>query len=150
MNVFRAYLGWALLAACVASGCQKGEPAAGLDVRPVHPVKGKVTVGGKPATGALISFRAIAGASPYNPRATVEPDGSYTISTYRQHDGAPAGEYLVTIYWPVERPKRKVGEDDDPGINLPDRLGGKYSNPETTTLRATVSSGENSVDFKLP
>lgn len=150
MNFSQVCLGLAL-ASLVVVGCQQSLPSAGIDVREVSPVQGKVTVGGRPPAGAFLSFRPAAGASPYNSQATVGPDGSYKLGTYRLNDGAPPGEYVVTLYWPAERPKRKDGEDDDAGADVPDRLGGKYRTPEVSPLRATVKAGEdNTIDFKLP
>jgi hypothetical protein len=140
-----------VLLVLIAAGCQQSLPSAGIDVREVAPVQGTVTIGGRPPAGAFVSFRPVGGAAPYNARATVGKDGSYQLTTYRQQDGAPPGEYRVTVYWPAERPKRKDGEDDDAGADVPDRLGGRYSNPETTPLKATVKAGEtNTIDFKLP
>lgn len=57
----------------------------------------------------------------------------------------------MTVCWPAERPKRKDGEDAAAGADVPDRLGGEYSNPESAPPKATVKAGEiNTIDFKLP
>jgi hypothetical protein len=126
------------LSLSVAAGCG----STGEDRKPVFPVKGKVTVAGKPAERAQVVFHPLADAGPNTPRptGTVGPDGIFTMSTYTEGDGAPAGEYAVTIVWPESA--SAIGGDADLGG---DRLGGRYANPKTTTLKATVAEGPNEI-----
>ena len=63
------------------------------------------------------------------PRANVAADGTFTLSTYGENDGAPAGDYIVAISW----------ENTDTNE---DRLRGRYSGP-TSRLRAKVAEGNN-------
>ncbi len=67
------------------------------------------------------------------PRGKVNADGSFTLTTHTEGDGAPAGEYRVTVeQWLAgARP-------DDPTAN---RLPAKYSSPTTSGLTATVGPG---------
>jgi hypothetical protein len=128
-------LGALLLLTLAALGCggQEGR-------KPTFPVRGKVLVGGKPAAKAQVTFHPLTdpdGKAP-RPSATVEADGSFTPHTYTAGDGAPAGEYAVTVLWP--QGDSPIGGDADAG---PDRLGDRYSNPKTTTLRANVTTGPN-------
>ena len=79
------------------AGCSAG----GLAKKTCYPVKGELTVGGKPAEGATVMFQP-RDANPADwsagyPRATVGADGRFQVSTYGENDGAPAGEYDVTI-----------------------------------------------------
>jgi hypothetical protein len=123
---------------CAVFGCSSGS-AQNLNQKPVHPVRGSVTVGGAPATSAFVLFVPLnepANAQDPRPRAEVRDDGSFAISTYGAEDGAPVGEYIVTIVW----------EDRDLG----DKLGGRYSNSKTSMLRAQVKEGANDLPpFKL-
>src|SRR5688572_17397354 len=68
---------------------------------PVFPVKGSVFVNGKAAEKALVIFHPLGDADPKAPRSTgeVAADGSFTLSTYTSGDGAPAGDYAVTVTW---------------------------------------------------
>ncbi len=108
--------------------------------KPVFPVKGKVTVAGKPAIKAQVVFHPLAGADPNTPQPTgqVGPDGTFTLSTYTAGDGAPAGECAVTVVWPESA--SAIGGDADTGG---DRLGGRYANPKSSGLKAKVADGQN-------
>ena len=116
--------------------------------KPVYPVEGKVLVGKdrQPAAGALVIFHPADSSDedPNKPRAHVGDDGSFTLTTYTQNDGAPAGEYVVTVAWPEPRktPFDPVG---------PDRLGGRYGDPKTSKLRVTVEAKPNALEpIELP
>jgi len=119
-------------------GCSSTTPVT-ENQKPVHPVKGSVTVGGQPAVAAFVLFTPVnepPDAKDPRPRAEVQEDGSFAISTYGAEDGAPLGEYIVTVTW----------EDRELG----DKLGGRYSDSTRSTLRATVKEGANELPpFKL-
>lgn len=71
---------------------------------PVFPVKGQILIDGNPAKDVLISFwpaKIEEGLHAYSPSAQTDENGYFTLSTYNPGDGAPAGEYAVTIEWPV-------------------------------------------------
>lgn len=128
-----------LLLVFLALGCGSSSTPSGQ--KPVHPVRGQVLVDGKPAVGAFVLFipaQEPVGTPDPRPRATVNEDGSFTLSTYGTDDGAPAGEYLVTVTWSPE------GRDDE------DKLQGRYQNPARSGLKATVKDGPNEIPaFKL-
>ena len=121
--------------------------------KPVFPVAGRVTFKGEPMAGAMIGFHPLDDPDPRAARmqATAGKDGRYTLTTYTTGDGAPAGGYAVTIYWPGQRVKRKAdtpaAEDDE---IPPDRLKREFADPKTTRLRATVRAEPNTIDFNLP
>jgi hypothetical protein len=108
------------------------------DRKPAFPVKGSVMVGGKPAVNAQVVFHPLNDSDPQaiHPNGEVGADGTFTLNCYTTGDGAPAGEYAVTVRWPEG--SSTIGGDADTGG---DRLGERYSNPKTTPLRATVSVG---------
>ena len=112
----------------------------------VHPVQGKVFVQKKPAVGAFVLFIPVnepANPTDPRPRGEVKEDGSFTLSTFGDGDGAPAGDYIVTITWPG-----KVLPD---GREEPeDKLLGRYADPQRSKLRATVKAEKNELDpFQL-
>ena len=113
--------------------------------KPVFPVRGQVLVDGAPAAGATVFFYPVeTDPDALAPYGVTDADGSFTLTTYLTFDGAPAGEYVVTVRWPGP-PKR--GEDGQG----PDRLQGRYGDPKTSTLRATVEKKPNELQpFKLP
>jgi hypothetical protein len=84
------------------------------------------------------------------PHGIVEPEGIFQLKTYRDGDGAPAGDYRVTIEWPSETPRSRSDPGDAGSTPTgPDRLRGRYANPETSGLRATVTDGENELTFEI-
>lgn len=132
----------------MALGCEKGQQR-----KPVFPVSGQVTFKGTPMAGAMIGYHPLGDPDPRAVRmqATAGKDGRYTLTTYVAGDGAPTGEYAVTLYWPGPRVARKTEdptaeEDEIP----PDRLKRLFADPKTTTLRATVREQANTIDFVLP
>jgi hypothetical protein len=104
----------------------------------VHPVKGKVLVQGKPAKKAFVLFVPVkepAEAPDPRPRAEVGDDGTFQLSTYGENDGAPAGDYSVSINWPG-------GVLPDGREEPADKLQGRYE-ITNTKLRASVKEGPN-------
>ena len=98
-----------------------------------YPVKGTVLVDGKAAKGATVSFhpKEAMGDKPYLPTGQTNENGEFTLSTFVTDDGAPAGEYDVTVVWSVRyNPISTLWEGD--------KLHGQYSNKAKSTLRVTV------------
>jgi hypothetical protein len=128
-----------LVALAVAStsiwaGCGKADP----NLLPVFPVKGQVQFEGRPTPGALVVLHP-ARADPQTPcpRGKVDKDGAFALSTYSANDGAPTGDYTVTVQW-----QGLVGSGEDVRIG-PSLLPPKYSNPKTSDLRVRVAEGSN-------
>ena len=109
--------------------------------KPTFRVTGKILAGKEPAVRATVVFHPAnpdANDKTPNPTAKVEADGTFTLGTYTADDGAPAGEYAVTIEWYLG--PESHGGDAESG---PDRLGGRYKDPKTTPLHAKVQEGDN-------
>lgn len=128
-----AVVGLLFLAGCGASD--------GGDRLQCVPVTGQVFWGATPAAGAQVSLIPEAALATATwemgyPRGTVADDGSVVISTYKSGDGAPAGSYVIAVYWPITL--ASYSPDAEDAIEPPDRLYGKYSNPRQSTLRAVV------------
>ncbi len=124
----------ALILPLAPPGCGS-DPYAGR--KPVFPVKGTVLWRGQPAADALVIFHAAneSDSDPNAPRPNGRTDASgvFELSTYETNDGAPAGEFTVTVTM------GGVPADESTGVTpRPDPLGGKFSNPETSGLHATV------------
>lgn len=118
-----------------AGGCQK-------DMRPKrHPVRGQVMMGDKPIAEASVVFHPLTEtSSTQRPVATTDQNGNFTLTTFDREDGAPVGDYAITLEL---RAPRQVGEETvRDGRNL---LPTKYARPETTSLRYRVVEGENLV-----
>lgn len=108
----------------------------------VYAVEGKLLIGGRPAANANLAFHP-AGKSPAKvcPVATTGTDGSFRLTTYRTADGAPEGEYVVTVLWPDDSIEYDECECPDPAQH--DRLAGVYAHARTSPLRATVRAERN-------
>ena len=119
--------------ALLVAGCGEGD-----DGPAVYKVVGKVLVDGQPASRAKVFLHPSPplpnGVIPY---AITGEDGSFRPSTRKPGDGAPAGNYAVTVVWP--RPK---GEEAGPGASR-DKLGGLYNDPTMSDLQIVVHDKEN-------
>jgi hypothetical protein len=129
----------ALAVAAVAAGLlvtigpslfQAGPPC------PVHPVVGRIAVGKLVPSGAQVVFHPVDRQLPDQavPRATVRDDGAFLLSTFGAEDGAPAGDYVVTIQW------FRISQDGAPGPNV---LPARYARPDSSPLKVVVAAGRN-------
>jgi hypothetical protein len=120
----------ALVAA--VSGCGKRGPV-------LYPVKGVVLINGQPAVDVNVMFTPVippeAGATPLSPAGVTGEDGSFRLMSFKPGDGAPAGDYRVTVIYPMNRFNKHLS-----GI---DRLKGKFANPKTSGLTAKVEPKSN-------
>jgi hypothetical protein len=109
----------------------------------VYPVHGKVVdEKGKPAAGATVMFHPVTppGHNVEAAAGTADEAGEYRLTTYNAGDGAPAGEYVVTVTWPEPR-KSPFGPPPK------DLLCGKYADRQASKLRYTV---EPKPDNEIP
>lgn len=83
-----------LLLFVAAAGCEKPP----YDLAPVH---GTVSIDGKKLTQGKVMFAPVPKEGELNPGKPsfghLEPDGSFTLSTYSSDDGAVVGEHGVTV-----------------------------------------------------
>jgi len=136
----RAGRGLVLLAALACASCSGGGSA-------LNPVRGQVLYKGQPLKGAVVTFHPKAGGKSFTtllPVGMTGEDGSFTLAT-GDKEGAPAGEYVVTLICPedVAVPKGKI-------LTAPpesrDRLQGAYASRETSTLQRQVKAGSNQLE----
>jgi len=108
---------------------------------PVFPVTGEVRVEGRIPSGAFVVLHPVSRGESLEslPRGVVGSDGQFRIGTFTMVDGAPLGEYAVTVEW---RPLVRQGEESVPGPNV---IPSQYSKPETSQLRVRVAKGKNEV-----
>jgi hypothetical protein len=119
------------------AGCSRSDGPA------IYPVEGTVRVNGQPAAAALVTFHPLRGeAGAARPTGRVGEDGRFVLTTRAGGDGAPAGEYRVTVVWTRAVAATKPVSDGDE-VPVRSLLPATYSNPESTPLRATVKPGAN-------
>lgn len=130
----RRLAGLPIIALVALVGCGGGKPHPNRVA--VCPASGKVVLEGRPAAGALLVFHPRATIElPVLPRATVAPDGLYSVDTYEHADGLPEGEYVVTALW-TSKPQ---GADES--VEGMSRIHENFTRKETTPLRATIIRG---------
>jgi|SRR6516162_1280462 hypothetical protein len=120
-----------LIAALACTSC------GGADRKPVYPVKGQVNFEGRPLPSAFVVFHPLGGPDVDSIRPVGQGDraGSFNLTTYTRHDGAPAGEYAVTVEF---RPPPLDGDAPHDDI-----LPARYAKPESSGLRVQVIEGDN-------
>ncbi len=120
---------------------EEGYPIERLET---YEVSGKVYYKGTPAANAEITLQPIEKMPWYvRPTARVEADGSFKLSTYSLHDGAPKGKYSVTVThrYPLWNPKGNLN---------PNLLPEKYASTKTSGLTAVIKEkGPNDLLFEL-
>jgi len=124
-----------LLGMATTIGCRRASPQ--FELRPTFPVEGRVLIQGKPAEGVQVFFHPRDASQRGKPRGITDAEGRFHLRTYHDGDGAPAGEYAVTLYWPAAYNPKVPVEDQMP----PDRLGERFMDPARSSMRATVSAG---------
>jgi hypothetical protein len=120
------------------TGCGDGQIAR-------YPVKGTVLVDGKPVAGALVIYCPVEGPPELmreRPYGRTDAQGVYELRTLEPGDGAPAGKYNIMVRW-LTGGSDSENRGDDRGSPVTDRLGGRYTNPETSGLSYTVVEGPN-------
>jgi hypothetical protein len=108
---------------------------------PPYPASGQLLINGQPVQGILLVFHLDGYVNDNKvdtrsimPQGSTDANGNFVLSTYKNGDGAPAGDYHVTVRWPSS--PRTLGGG-------PDKMGGKFSNPNTSGLTAHVDKTKN-------
>ena len=129
--------GWAVGLLILLAGCRDAP-------RETHPVTGKLTIRGKPAEAADLRFYEISGqaAEMARPYARTDEHGRFTVSTYGMHDGAPAGEYQVSVSW--KGPLRGISPDQRDA--MPERLPPRYGDAAASGIQVRVTPGDNRLE----
>lgn len=120
------------LTAFIVAGCGSGEP-------PTYPVKGKVTLDGKPLEKGLIRFSPAGNASPVGGEIKA---GEYTLN-------APPGESKVEITSTIVVGQRKAyNTPDSPMVDITKEAVPEQYNTRSS-LKYEVKPGSNTKDFDL-
>lgn len=128
-----------------ASGCSRPSRLE------LHPATGQVLQNGKPAAGARVTLHPVESiideqAKALRPSGVADASGNYSLSTYVPEDGAPPGEWTVTVVWPdpkIDDKRRQEIEAD--GNSVPDVLQGRFAKPESSPWKATIAEGSNTL-----
>ena len=112
---------------------------------PVFPASGKILHLGKPLAGVILIFHSTDVNQKIKSQATTDNDGKFVATTFKTADGAPEGDYTITLVVPnnesdstredaaTERQIRKEG---------PVLFPSKYQNPATSPLKVKVTKNQ--------
>lgn len=145
----RLLAGWASLFICLvlSQGC--GPPD-------LHPVKGKVTLGGKSYARLLVYFRPINQQANAYTMGVGETDAEGNLGLRSTAgDGLAAGRYRVHFSCPVASDRRGIIQtdekaDDNRSVKVVEQVPGKYADPENSPVEFEIESGENLFEFDIP
>jgi hypothetical protein len=137
-------------------GCGEAPDAGRL---PIIPAGGRVLVRGEPAEGARVLLHPVdprVGAAGLFPHGSADATGAFSLTSYEQGDGAPAGRYRVSVTWPDPEFVPRTPEQREAialGEPPPDLLRGRYADPARSGLEARIEAGGGSPlvlpDFEL-
>lgn len=150
----------AILTTLCVVGC--GGPDGELAfLKDLVPATGRVTLDGEPLSGAIVTFFPdIAVAGGREATAVTDADGVYELVTpvpgasRNQSKGALPGEYVVSISkiaMPDGRPVPEGITDDADAMEkgAEESVPAKYSDPQASTLKATVAPPKAENNFDL-
>lgn len=112
----------------------------------VTPVQGEILFQKKdgktiPMAGARVIFHPTFEESkfPAFPVGKVKEDGSFSLGTYASEDGAPEGNYVVTVIW--KKPKALKFDFFVKNAEGEDLLKGAYADAKRSSLRVKIQAG---------
>ena len=101
------------------------------DARATTPISGTVIVDGAPVKDLWVTLHPKDSSFTFRPRGQTDGKGHFQIMTYSAGDGAPEGDYDITVEWLTY-----IKRDSDWGG--PDKLKNQYNDPSTTPFHVTV------------
>jgi hypothetical protein len=126
-------------------------PGCGSDRPGLAPVHGKITVNGDPIKTGRIMFYPRQGRPASGP---IQPDGSYTLTTFDVDDGAMLGSHRITIQATelIGQAATRAEDEYKMDAKIPTvkwLVPKRYADPTTSDLTAEVKSEANQIDFGL-
>jgi len=124
---------WGLLVMAVGIGCSRSQAPWEI----VHPASGTVTFGGKAIVGAQVTLCPLDSTFPeaVRPTAVTQADGKFQLSTYKAGDGAPSGDYKVTVIW------HPLVDGEGGAVRGANALPVRYATPESSDLSVNIPEG---------
>lgn len=106
----------------------------------IYAVEGKILVNGAPAENLNVAFHPLGTDNNLIcPVGRTNSKGLFHLTTRADADGAPPGEYSVTLVWP----DGLLDECECVDPSLHDRLKGIYAKPKQSRYHATVGTSGN-------
>jgi len=133
-----------VVAALVAGGCSATPEDKWLRARPkTYPTGGTVLVDGRPVKGLKVQFERSSGGDgkPAVAFGYTDARGGFRLRTFRDGDGAVAGDHAVTVEWVTFEPLPTPAGGEVAPMREVSHLPERYRAPRTSGLTATVVPG---------
>ena len=127
---------WRRMAGCLLVGGLVLVAGCAKSGEKLYPVKGKISVDGKPADGAILLFHPQGGGQVST--ATADANGNYAC-VHNTAPGIPTGKYTITVSWPDPAKRNATSTAMGQTPDVPDLLRGKYAMRERSTLTIDVT-----------
>ena len=127
----------------VISGC--GEESSFKSTVPVFPASGKILYLGKPLAGVILIFHSTDVNQKIKSQATTDNDGKFVATTFKTADGAPEGDYTITLVVPSnesDSSREDAATEGQFRKEGPVRFPSKYQNPSTSPLKVKVTKNQ--------
>jgi hypothetical protein len=83
------------------------------------------------------------------PQGRVAEDGSFKLTTHETDDGAPPGEYGVTVEWRPKLKETKFSLGGEGGAVAPNKLNPKFSDPRQPFKTVSITDGANKLELEV-
>jgi len=131
---------FALVLLVAACGCQKSS----YELATVH---GSVSVGNQPLAQGKVMFAPVADASVAEAGKAavglIQSDGSFSLSTFGEGDGAIVGEHWVTVFVPKQSQPVAAGLPEAAAADI------EYKRVAVPTKQIVHAGKENQIEIKL-
>jgi hypothetical protein len=127
--------------------------SCGSDNLDTAKVTGTVTFDGKPIPGAGVTFSPVAGEGAGGntgkpASATTAQDGTYSLTTYEDGDGAVIGRHQVS-FSPPPAPGTDTEEADPGDAHAPPPKPSPYAGLKPKETEVEVKEGDNTINIEL-
>lgn len=151
----------AVLIALSFGGALAGCGDAGVKGPKPYPAEGSVSVNGDTPVDAIVTLHPMDKSVTIRPNGQVDDEGRFKLTSHVLGDGAPVGDYKVTVVWFKEQVASAAPAAVGPITSMSggaaesktqpmDRLRGRYADPETSGLKCIISAEPNEIpEFKL-
>ena len=113
-----------------------------------QPVAGRVLYKGQPIKGAVVTLHpknALDNSTGQRPSGITDEQGNFTLGTGKEN-GAPPGEYIVTIIWLQKPPAPAKPHGTEPPPDATDQFLGRYADAKKSKLTVSIQAGVNQMD----
>jgi hypothetical protein len=131
-----------ILVAVAGGGCSGSRLPATI------PVRGVVTINGRPLAGGTVMFTPAVTGNGRVAQGVIGKDGAFTLSSFRPDDGVIAGVYAVAVTSTIKGTE-PIERDRGTGFGGKSAIPIRYTDPTTSGLAVTVAGPREVVSLEL-